>query len=268
MDTQISSNQNYSSYKNFPNTSSYNFENVVNKYNSVSKDSHIEKEITGLYNDYMTIIINAIKSNQYGHSNNYHGYPYGYPSSSEDPTETLNKIKTQIHHTNKMLKNEKYKKSVNSIKYCKDFGELIKKKIEIQNIYLKTLFLFYKSLYNYKKKEFQSLSSKLTKSENVRLQIILKIILFDVYIYNKLIHDEDYNNYMRSIINSIPIDLTKINKNTIDNYKNQFIYYNFNFDEQMWKSIKETTMEIKNKVKKLISDSITEYIKLDNFYKD
>ena len=36
----------------------------------------------------------------------------------------------------------------------------------------------------------------------------------------------------------------------------------------MWKNIKETTMEIKNKVKILISDSITEYIKLDHFYKD
>jgi hypothetical protein len=263
LDKDFHKNQTYSSYKNFPNTSSYNFENIVNKYNSINKDPHIEKEINELYNDYMSKIITIIKSDKHSH----YGY-YNYHSSSEDPTETLNKIKTQIHNTNKILKNEKYKKSVNSIKYCKDFGELIKKKIEIQNIYLKTLFLFYKNLYNYKKKEFQSLSSKLTKSENVRLQIILKIILFDVYIYNKLIHDEYYNNYMRSIINSIPIDLSKINKNTIDNYKKQFIYYNFNLDEYMWKSIKENTMEIKNKVKKLISDSITEYIKLDHFYKD
>ncbi len=268
LDEQL--NNNYSSYKNFPNTSYYNFENIVNKYNSINKDPHIEKEIDGLFNDYMTQITNTIKSHNYGlhHKNSmFYGNPYGH-SSSEDPTETLNKIKTQIHNTNKMLKNEKYKKNVNSIKYCKDFGELIKKKIEIQNIYLKTLFLFYKNLYNYKKKEFQSLSSKLTKSENVRLQIILKIILFDVYIYNKLVHDEDYNNYMRSIINSIPIDLSKINKNTIDTYKIQFIYYNFDLDQYMWKSIKENTMEIKNKVKKLISDSITEYIKLDHFYKD
>jgi hypothetical protein len=261
LDTNFRKNQNYNSYKNFPNTSSYNFENVVNKYNnSINKNLHIDKEITELYNDYMSKIITIIKSDN---PSVFFNYP-----SSEDPTEVLNKIKVKINNTNKLLKHNKYDKGVNSIKYCKDFGELIKKKIEIQNIYLKTLFLFYKNLYNYKKKEFQSLSSNLTKSENVRLQIILKIILFDVYIYNKLITNEDYNGLMINIINTIPINLTKINNNTIDKYKNKFIYDNFNLDQLMWKSIKKTTMEIKNKVKKLISESITEYIKLDHFYKD
>jgi hypothetical protein len=256
-------NQNFSSYKNFPNSYYYNFENIVNKYynNSKSKDSQLEKEINGLYNDYMEKIIHIIKNSSI--SFRYPGY-----TSSDDSTETLNKIKSQIYHTNKILKNEKYKKNVNSIKYCKDFGELIKKKIEIQNIYLKNLFLFYKNLYNYKKKEFKLLSSSITKSENIRLQIILKIILFDVYIYNKLIHDDNYNNTMKKIINDISIELTKINKDNNETYKIQFIYYNFYLDHIMWKSIKETTMEIKNKVKNLISESITHYIKLDHFYKD
>jgi len=104
LDKQL--NNNYSSYKNFPNTSSYNFENIVNKYNSINKDPHIEKEIDGLCNEYINQIINAIKSENYGHHGNsmFFGNPYGH-SSSEDSTETLNKIKTQINNTNKILKN-------------------------------------------------------------------------------------------------------------------------------------------------------------------
>ena len=216
-----------------------------------------------MYNEYFKIIQSIIYDINTKLSN--------HPSTkvSYDYDKQQDEIRKKIHNTNKILKNGKILKSVNNIiNYCKDLGGFIKKKIESQNMFLKTLFLFYKNLYNSKKKEFQTLSSKITKSESIRLQVILKIILFDVYIYNSLIHDEKYNKSLHKIINYIPSILNKINKDTAENYKNIITYYNFYLDEIMWKNIKQNTTEIKNKVKGIISDSIQEYIKLDHFYKD
>ena len=129
-------------------------------------------------------------------------------------------------------------------------------------------------------------------ADNIRLQLSIRIILFDVIIYNTLIYDKCYRNTYNLYLKNIDIVIKKLEEletkkfNLKDETKNSkedenaeiinlfkdYYYYiffiNFNLDKIMWDIISKKTLDIKNKFKSFISKSINEYSKIINLYED
>ena len=219
-------------------------------------------------------------------------------------TKELNSIKetsNQFYDKFRLLQDKKnlpaefIKNKTEFFKICKRVYYLIKQKLISQNNYLNKLFVFYKILYTLKKKEYEKITSssrQFKNADNIRLQLSIRIILFDVIIYNTLIYDKCYRNvyelYIKNIDNSIKkleeLELKKFNikdetrNGTQDNndelinlFKDYYYYIffiNFNLDKIMWDIISKKTLDIKNKFKCFISKSINEYAKNINLYED
>lgn len=226
-------------------------------------------------------------------------------------TSNLNKIKetnNKFYDKFKLNKDKKnlpidfIKDKIEFFKTCKKVYYLIKQKIISQNNYLNKLFVFYKILYTLKKKEYEQIfkiprsiftpSKSFKNADNIRLQLSIRIILFDVIIYNTLIYNNCYRNVYNLYLKQIDITIKKLEemeskkfniKNETDNsieddnvelinlFKDYYYYIffiNFNLDKIMWDIISKKTLEIKNKFKSFISKSINEYAKSINLYED
>jgi hypothetical protein len=214
---------------------------------------------------------------------------------SENTNEFYNKF--NLTKQKKELPANFINNKIDFFKTCKKVYSLTKQKIISQNNYLNKLFVFYKKLYDLKKKEYEQISSSLSSSsfknaDNIRLQLSIRIILFDVIIYNTLIYDTCYRNVYTLYLKNIDIVIKKLEEletkkfNIKDETKNSIVdenaelinlfkdyyYYiffiNFNLDKIMWNIISKKTLDIKNKFKSFISKSINEYAKHINLYED
>jgi hypothetical protein len=219
-------------------------------------------------------------------------------------TKDLNNIKetsNQFYDKFRLLQDKKnlpadfIKNKTEFFKICKRVYYLIKQKLISQNNYLNKLFVFYKILYTLKKKEYEKItktSRPFKNADNIRLQLSIRIILFDVIIYNTLIYDKCYRNVYELYIKNIDISIKKLeeleikkfnikdetrhgkldnNDELIDLFKDYYYYIffiNFNLDKIMWDIISKKTLDIKNKFKSFISKSINEYAKNINLYED
>ena len=208
--------------------------------------------------------------------------------------EFYNKFKL---NKDKELPADFIKNKIEFFKTCKKVYSLIKQKLISQNNYLNKLFVFYKKLYDLKKDEYKKIigSKPMTlvkNADNIRLQLSIRIILFDVIIYNTLIYDKCYRNTYNLYLKNIDIVIKKLEEletkkfNLKDETKNSkedenaeiinlfkdYYYYiffiNFNLDKIMWDIISKKTLDIKNKFKSFISKSINEYSKIINLYED
>ena len=219
-------------------------------------------------------------------------------------TKDLNNIKetsNQFYDKFRLLQNKKdlpsefIKNKTEFFKICKRVYYLIKQKLISQNNYLNKLFVFYKILYTLKKKEYEKITKSSTpfkNADNIRLQLSIRIILFDVIIYNTLIYDKCYRNVYELYIKNIDISIKKLEEHEIKKFNikdetrhgkqdnndeliylfKDYYYYiffiNFNLDKIMWDIISKKTLDIKNKFKCFISKSINEYAKNINLYED
>jgi hypothetical protein len=208
--------------------------------------------------------------------------------------EFYNKFKL---NKNKELPADFIKNKIDFFKTCKKVYSLIKQKLISQNNYLNKLFVFYKKLYDLKKDEYKKIISSniftsFKNADNIRLQLSIRIILFDVIIYNTLIYDKCYRNAYNLYLKNIDIVIKKLEEietkkfNLKDETKNSkedenteiinlfkdYYYYiffiNFNLDKIMWDIISKKTLDIKNKFKSFISKSINEYSKYINLFQD
>jgi hypothetical protein len=280
------------------------FKNIVKKINSILENIKNKDKLT---------------SGQSGNSSN--NYNVSYSSTNikskfienfenlskirKKFTTNLNQIKessNQFYEKFKLLKEEKklpddfIQNKIEFFKSCKKVYSLIKQKLISQNNYLNKLFVFYKILYTLKKKEYEKVttsSRQFKNADNIRLQLSIRIILFDVIIYNTLIYDKCYRNVYELYIKNIDISIKKLeeleikrfnikdetthakqdhnNEELINLFKDYYYYIffiNFNLDKIMWDIISKKTLDIKNKFKSFISKSINEYAKNISLYED
>jgi len=278
----------------------------------IVKLKNIRKQISKI-NENINTMDNSVRNSMYSNNNiiSYSSVETKFKKKIEELNSSVNeftsnllKIKesnNQFYEKFKLLTDKKnlpvnfIKDKTEFFKTCKQVYYLIKQKLISQNNYLNKLFVFYKILYTLKKKEYENItrSSRTFKNaDNIRLQLSIRIILFDVIIYNTLIYDKCYRNVYELYIKNIDISIKKLEeletkkfnikdetKNSIEDENNELInlfkdyyYYiffiNFNLDKIMWDVISKKTLDIKNKFKCFISKSINEYAKNVNLYED
>ena len=278
----------------------------------IDKLKNIRKQISKINDNINTMDIN-VRNSMFSNNNitSYSSIETEYKKKIEELnnsvsafTTDLSKIKEisnqfydkfKLNKDKKTLPAEFIKNKIEFFKTCKKVYSLIKQKLISQNNYLNKLFVFYKILYTLKKKEYEQItnSSRTFKNaDNIRLQLSIRIILFDVIIYNTLIYDKCYRNVYELYIKNIDISIKKLEEfemkkfNIKDETKNSleddnteltdlfkdYYYYiffiNFNLDKIMWDVISKKTLDIKNKFKCFISKSINEYAKNINLYED